>query len=99
MANRLIAIGDIHGCRVALDTLLKLVAPDESDTVIALGESVGFRLADRSEVNANPRDTKDYADGVWTLPPVFRLKDQNRERYAAIGESDRMTIKFVKPAP
>jgi predicted methyltransferase len=42
-------------------------------------------------------DTKDYADGVWTLPPTYRLGDKDREKYAAIGESDRMTLKFVKP--
>jgi predicted methyltransferase len=49
-------------------------------------------------VNANPKDTKDYPEGVWTLPPNFRLGDKDRARYAAIGESDRMTLKFVKPA-
>ncbi len=66
--------------------------------VIALAEKAGFRLAARSEVNANPKDTKDHAAGVWTLPPTYRLKDQDREKYRAIGESDRMTLKFVKPA-
>ena len=65
--------------------------------VISLAEKAGFRLAGRSEVNANPRDTKDYPAGVWTLPPTYRLKDQDRSKYAAIGESDRMTLKFVKP--
>lgn len=67
------------------------------DWLIAQIEALGFRLAGKSEVNANPRDTKDYADGVWTLPPVLRLGDQDRERYVAIGESDRMTLKFIKP--
>jgi predicted methyltransferase len=52
----------------------------------------------RSEINANPKDTKDHPRGVWTLPPSFALKDTDREKYAAIGESDRMTLKFVKPA-
>ena len=66
--------------------------------VIALAEKAGFRLAGRSEVNANPRDTKDHPAGVWTLPPTYRLKDQDREKYRAIGESDRMTLRFVKPA-
>ena len=62
---------------------------------IDLIEAQGFRLVAKSEINANPRDTKDYAQGVWTLPPVFRAGD--REKYAAIGESDRFTLKFVKP--
>ena len=67
------------------------------DFVIQLVESAGFKLVDRSEINANPKDTKDYEKGVWTLPPVYRLGDQDRAKYAAIGESDRMTLKFVKP--
>lgn len=65
--------------------------------VIALAEKAGFRLAGRSEVNANPRDTKDHPRGVWTLPPSYRLGEQDREKYRAIGESDRMTLKFLKP--
>jgi predicted methyltransferase len=69
------------------------------DTVIALAEKAGFRLAARSEVNSNPKDTKDYPEGVWTLPPTYRLKDKDHDRYAAIGESDRMLLKFVKPGP
>ena len=67
------------------------------DAVIGLAERAGFRLVAASEVNANPRDTKDYSAGVWTLPPTFRLKDQDRDRYAAIGESDRMLLRFEKP--
>jgi predicted methyltransferase len=66
------------------------------DTAIALIEKAGFRLAGRSEINANPRDTKDHPAGVWTLPPTYRLKDQDRAKYQAIGESDRFTLKFVK---
>jgi len=66
-------------------------------SVRALAEKAGFRFVGSSEVNANPRDTKDYPDGVWTLPPSFAKKDVDRARYAAIGESDRMTLKFVKP--
>jgi predicted methyltransferase len=66
------------------------------DYAIALIEKAGFRLAGRSEVNANARDTKDHPEGVWTLPPTYRLKDQDRAKYAAIGESDRFTLKFVK---
>jgi len=65
--------------------------------VIGLAQKAGFRLAAQSEVNANPKDTKDHPRGVWTLPPTFRLGDQDRQKYAAIGESDRMTLKFVKP--
>lgn len=66
--------------------------------VIARVEAAGFKLAGKSDVNNNPKDTKDYAKGVWTLPPVLTLKDQDKEKYLAIGESDRMTLKFVKPA-
>lgn len=65
--------------------------------VISRIESFGFKLAAKSEVNANPRDTKDYAKGVWTLPPSFELGETDKAKYAAIGESDRMTLKFVKP--
>ncbi|WP_202795540.1 class I SAM-dependent methyltransferase [Rhodospirillum centenum] len=68
------------------------------DTVIALAEKAGFTFAGSSEVNANPKDTKDHPKGVWTLPPTLTLKDQDRDKYLAIGESDRMTLKFVKPA-
>ena len=62
-----------------------------------LAEAAGFRLVASSEINANPRDTADWPDGVWTLPPVLALKEKDREKYLAIGESDRMTLKFVKP--
>lgn len=65
--------------------------------VIDLAKKAGFELVEKSEINANPQDTKDYEGGVWTLPPTLRLKEQDRERYLAIGESDRMTLKFVKP--
>jgi predicted methyltransferase len=59
-------------------------------------ELAGFKLAGKSEINANPKDTKDYAAGVWALPPSLQLGDQDRAKYLAIGESDRMTLKFVK---
>jgi predicted methyltransferase len=65
---------------------------------IELIESVGFKLVGRSEVNANSKDTKDYEKGVWALPPTFAEGAKDRERYAAIGESDRFTLKFVKVA-
>ncbi len=66
--------------------------------VIALAEGAGFKLAAKSEINANPKDTKDYPEGVWTLPPTLKLGDTDRAKYIEIGESDRMTLKFVKPA-
>jgi predicted methyltransferase len=66
--------------------------------VIELAEEAGFELVEKSEINANPRDTKDYPEGVWTLPPTLRLEDEDRAKYEEIGESDRMTLKFVKPA-
>ena len=62
-----------------------------------LAEAAGFKFVGSSEVNANPKDTKDYPEGVWTLPPNFRTGDKDRDKYTAIGESDRMTLKFVKP--
>jgi predicted methyltransferase len=69
------------------------------DYAIQLIEAAGFKFVASSEASANPKDTKDYAVGVWALPPTYRLKDQDRAKYAAIGESDRFTLKFVKPAP
>ena len=69
----------------------------EEDYAVRLIEAQGFRLVAKSQVNANPRDTKDYEQGVWTLPPTYRLGARDREKYAAIGESDRFTLKFVKP--
>jgi predicted methyltransferase len=67
------------------------------DYAIKLIEAQGFRLVAKSEVNANPKDTKDYEQGVWTLPPTYRLGDKDRDKYTAIGESDRFTLRFVKP--
>ena len=66
-------------------------------TVRRLAEQAGFRLDASSEINANPKDTTEWPDGVWTLPPSLALKDQDRAKYLAIGESDRMTLRFVKP--
>ena len=65
--------------------------------VIALAKTAGFHLLGTSEINANPNDTKDYPYGVWSLPPTLRGGDDNREAMLAIGESDRMTVKFIKP--
>jgi predicted methyltransferase len=75
------------------------------DYVIALAEEAGFVLEERSEINANPADTADHPFGVWTLPPVSRTEDRDGNtpedfdaaKYQAIGESDRMTLKFRKP--
>jgi predicted methyltransferase len=67
------------------------------DYVVETIEKAGFKLAARSEVNANPKDTKNYPKGVWTLPPSYELGDTDRAKYEAIGESDRMTLRFVKP--
>jgi predicted methyltransferase len=66
-------------------------------TVRRLAEQAGFRLVAQSEINANPRDTADHANGVWALPPTYRGKDVDRARFESIGESDRMTLKFMKP--
>jgi len=65
--------------------------------VVKLATDAGFKLDDQSEINANPKDTKDYPKGVWTLPPTLTLGDQDKAKYQAIGESDRMTLRFVKP--
>ncbi len=72
--------------------------------VVAAAEKAGFKLAESSEINANPKDTKDHPFGVWTLPPVRNsegggrtLTTEERARYDAIGESDRMTLRFRKP--
>jgi predicted methyltransferase len=69
----------------------------KTSTVRKLAEDAGFVFDGASEVNANPKDTTDHPEGVWTLPPVLRLKDVDREKYLAIGESDRMTLRFKKP--
>ena len=68
------------------------------DQVIALATAAGFELAESSEINANPLDTKDHPNGVWTLPPGNNHPEEDRAKYQAIGESDRMTLRFVKPA-
>lgn len=65
--------------------------------VIAMAEAAGFKLDGKSEVNANPRDTKDHPNGVWTLPPVNQHDEKDDAKYKAIGESDRMTLRFKKP--
>jgi len=68
------------------------------DYVIELVKAAGFEFVASSEINANPADSKDHPEGVWTLPPSYALGDVDRAKYETIGESDRMTLKFVKPA-
>ena len=69
----------------------------KTSSVRALAEKAGFQYVGASEINANPKDTTDWPEGVWTLPPTLALKDVDRDKYVAIGESDRMTLKFIKP--
>lgn len=68
----------------------------KTDQVVAIFEANGFELADTSEINANPNDPANWEGGVWTLPPTLRYGDEDRDRYLAIGESDRMTLLFRK---
>ena len=65
--------------------------------VIQAAEKAGFVLTSKSEINANPKDLKDHPEGVWRLPPTLALGEVDREKYLAIGESDRMTLRFIKP--
>ncbi len=67
--------------------------------VIRYATTAGFKLDAKSEINANPKDSKDYPDGVWTLPPTFQKGDVDHQKYADIGESDRMTLRFIKAIP
>ena len=72
------------------------MATSNEQYAITLIESAGFELVERSEINANPQDTKDYEQGVWALPPDLRQGKREREKFQAIGESDRFTLKFRK---
>jgi predicted methyltransferase len=67
------------------------------DYAVALAKKAGFVLVGSSEINANPRDTKDWPGGVWTLPPTLTLGDKDRAKYMAIGEADNFVLKFQKP--
>ena len=67
--------------------------------IIQLAEKSGFILEAKSELNANAKDNTHHPRGVWTLPPSLRLKDRDKEKYLTIGESDRMTLRFIKPFP
>jgi predicted methyltransferase len=64
--------------------------------IIDMAQAAGFKLAGKSEINANPKDDHDHPGGVWALPPSLRNGDKDKAKYLAIGESDRMTLKFVK---
>jgi len=79
------------------ETAMKDTAYVSEDFVIAAALSVGFELGERSEINANPRDTGQWEGGVWELPPTLDVDEAQREARLAIGESDRMTLKFIKP--
>jgi predicted methyltransferase len=68
-----------------------------TDYLVSLAEKAGFKLIGKSEINANPKDTADHPNGVWSLPPTFRGGDVDRDKFAAIGESDRQTLRFRKP--
>lgn len=81
----------------ATNDLQKETGYMKQSVVIAAAEKAGFKLAASSEINANPLDTADHPRGVWTLPPRLALDDKDRAKYLAIGESDRMTLKFIKP--
>jgi predicted methyltransferase len=80
----------------SLEEMSKSGYTDEA-YVRKLAATAGFRFEAASPINDNPKDTKDYPEGVWTLPPTLALGDKGRAKYLAIGESDRMTLKFVKP--
>ncbi len=77
--------------------MMKLSGYVTETQVIEFARAAGFELDMRSEINANPKDNRDHPRGVWTLPPSLRMQDVDREKYLAIGESDRMTLKFRKP--
>ena len=68
------------------------------DAAVKMAEASGFKLLSKSDINANPKDTKDYPKGVWTLPPTYAEGQKDRAKYTAIGESDRFTLLFQKPA-
>ncbi|HKY90975.1 MAG TPA: methyltransferase [Nevskiaceae bacterium] len=81
----------------SMETMIKSGYVTEK-LVIEMAQAAGFKLQARSEINANPRDDRDHPEGVWTLPPRLALGEKDREKYLKIGESDRMTLRFVKPA-
>jgi predicted methyltransferase len=92
-----LGIEDHRGLETAPQDPLAKSGYVRQDYAIKLIEAAGFKFVGASEINANPKDTKDYSVGVWALPPTYRLKDVDRAKYQAIGESDRFTLKFAKP--
>ena len=80
----------------SIDAMIKSGYVTE-DYVISMAEKVGFKFIAKSDINQNVKDTTNHPKGVWTLPPSLRLKEEKREFYLSIGESDRMTLKFIKP--
>ena len=99
-AYRALKVGGILG--VVEHRLPKGVEPEKArgyvsqEKTIAQAKAAGFELVASSEINANPKDNAIHPKGVWTLPPRLALEEKDREKYLAIGESDRMTLKFVK---
>lgn len=81
----------------APDAMMKSSGYMKQSVVVKAAEQAGFKLVASSEINANPMDRATHPKGVWTLPPSLRLGEENKAMYLAIGESDRMTLKFVKP--
>ncbi len=79
------------------DTAMKSSGYMKKSLVVQMAQAAGFELVAESDINRNPLDTADHPKGVWTLPPGLALKDEKREHYLTIGESNRMTLKFVKP--
>jgi len=92
-----LGVVDHRAAATVLDEKLLATGYLPEDYVIGLAKAAGFQLDAKSEVNANAKDTKDHPQGVWTLPPTYALGDKDRAKYAAIGESDRFTLRFVKP--
>jgi predicted methyltransferase len=93
----ILGIEDHRGQRDGVQDPKALDGYVRQDYAIALVERAGFQFVAASEINANPKDTANWPKGVWTLPPTFALGDQDRERYAAIGEADNFVLKFQKP--
>ncbi len=101
---RALPVHQTHVCRLAVSSLSHqrvtngaLSCYVKESHVASLAEKVGFEFADKSEINTNPKDTTQHPEGVWSLPPSLQLKNQERDKYLLIGESDRMTLKFLKP--
>ncbi|MCW8109061.1 methyltransferase [Alteromonas ponticola] len=79
------------------DAMMKESGYIKKSLVIEAAQAAGFKLEAESAINENPLDTADHPRGVWSLPPSMALGDKDKDKYLAIGESNRMTLKFVKP--